>query len=103
MNVRLGLLRASAALLITTGVANESDTQIDHQPAGRAFMEQSADESAQSSTDMSYGQVRHVADSPTQATSDTSYGGVFNIHSETGSPHIRTCSTGIQCNGTFGQ
>jgi len=103
MNVRFVLPCASAALLLTTGVANGLETQIDYQPAGRAFMEQNADESAQSSTDMSYGQIGHVADSPTQVTPYTSYGGAFNIHGETGSPHTRTCSMWPRCNGTFGQ
>ena len=88
-------------LLVAAGAAN-GGTQYDVQPSGRAIMEQNADQSAQSSTDMYYGETGRNVNASEQSKTGASYGGVAGVRSEAGGPRPRPCSTGHQCNIYFG-
>jgi hypothetical protein len=89
-------------LLVAAGVANGLETQKDVQPSGRAVMEQNADESAQSSTDMYYRETGQNPNASAQTQADTSYGGVADTRFATGGRRLRPCPAGFQCNIFFG-
>jgi hypothetical protein len=106
MKLRLLMVVASALLFLVPRTA--SAAELDGQPgagtSGRALMQQNANESAQATTDMSYGEAAQGMDTRTQAVQGVSYGGVAAGQSESGGGRQdRPCSTGPQCRIYFGQ
>ncbi|MGF6297602.1 MULTISPECIES: hypothetical protein [Paraburkholderia] len=77
------VLTAACSLLLVAGVSNAVERQQDEQSSAHATMKQNANESAQSSTDMSYG-------------------GVPDTRMEAGNTPTRACSARPQCNIFFG-
>ncbi|WP_144162009.1 hypothetical protein [Paraburkholderia sp. BCC1885] len=85
----------SAGLLLAAGMANGQDRGTDMQPRGRAFLEQSANQSAQDATDMSYSETGPAGTLTARSITNASYGGTSGSGSEAGSPQ---CPAGPQCN-----
>jgi hypothetical protein len=92
---------ASAVLLLAprTVTAAELSGQLDAGMSGRAVMQHNANESAQSTTDMSFGQSWQ----PRQGAQDASYGGVAAGQSEAGGKGGQSCAVGTGCKVYFGQ
>ncbi|MFL9965934.1 hypothetical protein PQR02_33940 [Paraburkholderia sediminicola] len=106
MKLRLSMVVASALLFLVprTASAMELDGQPGAGASGRALMQQNANESAQATTDMSYGEAAQGTDTRTQAVQNVSYGGVAAGQSDAGSGRQgKPCSTGPQCRIYFGQ
>jgi hypothetical protein len=105
MKVRLLMVVASAVLFLAPRSA--SATGLDGQPgtemSGRALMQQNANESAQATTDMSFGAAAQGSDTGTQAVQNVSYGGVAGGQSESGGRQSQPCTSGPQCRIYFGQ
>jgi hypothetical protein len=105
MKLRLLMVVASAVLFLAPRTA--SATEMAGQPgageSGRALMQQNANESAQATTDMSYGEAAQGSNSGARAMQNTSYGGAPAGQSESGGRHERTCGSGPQCRIYFGQ
>lgn len=89
---------AAAGLLLTASVACGQGVGMGAQPAGRAALEQNADESVQDITDMSYGEMGQSAKTSSHSITDISYGGTPDVHGETGAPSAPPCVAGSQCN-----
>jgi len=95
------MLAATAVLFLAprTATAAEPGGQSEPGMSGRAMMQQNANESAQATTDMSFGQSWQ----PRQDGQDPSYGGVAAGQSETGGKHGQSCGMGAECKVYFGQ
>ncbi|WP_144141544.1 hypothetical protein [Paraburkholderia sp. BCC1884] len=100
MKLRLWIAIASAVLLLVPAsvIALQTDGAQNAGMSGSATMQQNANESAQATTDMSYGES--VA--PATAVRDVSYGGVTAGQSQMGGPSGQSCNTGVQCKVYFG-
>jgi hypothetical protein len=105
MKVRLLMLVASAVLFLAprTAGAMGMDGQPDTGTSGRVLMEQNANESAQATTDMSFGEAAQGTDARTQAVRNVSYGGVAAGQSESGGRQGQPCASGSQCRIYFGK
>lgn len=105
MKLRLLMALASAVLFLAPRTAGALDTE-GQQGVGmssRALM-QNANESAQATTDMQYGESAQGAMPGDEAARKVSYGGVAAGQSEAGGPQNRSCSSvGPQCKVYFGQ
>ena len=105
MKLRLLMVVASALLLLAPRTANAMAP--DGQPAAAGvsaheLMQRDANESAQATTDMSYGEAARGMDSRGQAA-PTSYGGVAAGQSQSGGArHGKLCASGAQCRMYFG-
>jgi hypothetical protein len=88
---------AAAGLLLAAGVANAQAIHADLQPAGRAMLEQNADESAQDITDMPYSEMGQPAKTPSRSITRASYGGTADFEGEAGGPSAARCASGSQC------
>lgn len=102
MRVRILMMIAATAVLFlapTTATAAELGGRVDPGMSGRAIMEQNADESAQATTDMSFGPSW---DSRDHGVRNASYGGVPAGESQAGGRRGRSCSFGTQCKIYFG-
>jgi hypothetical protein len=102
MRVRILMIAATAVLFLAprTATAAEIGGQADPGMPGRAMMEQNANESAQSTTDMSFGQSWDAHD---QRVRNASYGGVPAGESQAGGRRSQSCSFGTECKVYFGQ
>jgi hypothetical protein len=102
MKVRILMIAASAVLLLAprTASAAELSGHADAGMSGRAQMQQNANESAQATTDMSFG---HSWDARDQGVRNTSYGGVAAGESQAGGRRGRSCTVGSECKIYFGQ
>ncbi|SMG61495.1 hypothetical protein [Paraburkholderia susongensis] len=101
MKVRVLMVAASAVLFLAPRTANAAEP--DAGMSGRALMQQNADESAQATTDMSFGRGWQAQQDRDQAMRDVSYGGVSDGQSEAGNRRSRSCAFGPQCKVYFGQ
>lgn len=103
MKLRLLMVVASAVLFLAprTAGATGMDGQPDTGMSGRALMQQNANESAQATTDMSFGEA--AQGTGTQAVRNVSYGGVAAGQSESGGRPSQPCTSGPQCRIYFGQ
>ncbi|MFL9933035.1 hypothetical protein P0D88_28310 [Paraburkholderia sp. RL18-103-BIB-C] len=106
MKLRLLMVIASALLFLVPRTA--SAMGLEGQPgadmSGHALMQQNANESAQATTDMSYGEAAQGMDTRTQAVQNVSYGGAAAGQSESGGVQQgKPCSSGPQCRIYFGQ
>lgn len=88
---------AAAGLLLTAGAANGQGAGMGVQPAGRAALEQNADESVQDITDMSYGEMGESAKTPSHSLTNLSYGGTPDVQGEAGAASAPPCVAGTQC------
>src|SRR5258708_8691348 len=102
--MKLGLLRAlgSVALFRAAGRAGALDSQQDEAVSGRALM-QNANESAQATTDMSFGDTVRTVMPAGQPVQNVSYGGVAAGATEVGGRQERPCASGPQCRIYFCQ
>lgn len=88
---------AAAGLLLTVSAANgQSGASMGMQPAGRAALEQNADESVQDITDMSYSEMGQSAKTSSHSITSISYGGTPDVKGEAGAPSGPRC-VGPQC------
>jgi len=104
MKLRLLMVVASALLLLAprTASAMAPDGQPGAGMSPHELMQQDANESAQATTDMSYGEAARGLDSRVQAA-PTSYGGVAAGQSQSGGArHGKLCASGAQCRMYFG-
>ncbi|WP_233834932.1 hypothetical protein [Paraburkholderia sp. ZP32-5] len=101
MRIRILTIAASAVLFLAprTATAEQPGSQPEPAMSGRAVMQQNANESAQATTDMSFGQSWQ----PRQGVQDASYGGVATGQSEAGGKRGQSCSAGSDCRIYFGQ
>ena len=102
MKLRLWMALASAALFLTPNPAGAVDSAQDEAAPGQAFM-QNANESAQATTDMSFGETGRTMMPGAQAVQNVSYGGVAAGTEEAGGRQERPCSSGPQCRIYFGR
>ncbi|MGF6372459.1 hypothetical protein OKW40_005275 [Paraburkholderia sp. RAU6.4a] len=102
MRVRILMIAATAVLFLAprTAIAEGLSAQADHAVSGRAMMEHDADESAQATTDMSFGQNW---DPREQGIRNASYGGVPAGESQAGGRRSQSCSFSTECKTYFGQ
>ena len=103
MKLRLLMVMACAVLLLAPQTA--SAQELGGQPAagvsGRALMQKNANESAQATTDMSFGQSWDARD---QGVRNASFGGVPAGESQEGGRRSsQSCSFGTECKVYFGQ
>ena len=105
MRLRLLMVMASAVLFLVprTVSAMGADGQPGAGMSGRAVMEQNANESAQATTDMSFGDAGQGTETRAQEVRNVSYGGVAAGQSESGGRQNQPCSSGPQCRIYFGQ
>jgi hypothetical protein len=98
MKLRLPMALASAALflILAPNPAGALDSPPDEAMPGRTLM-QNANESAQATTDMSYGEAGRPP------VRNVSYGGVATNTTEAGGRQERPCPSGPQCRIYFGQ
>ncbi|MEW9583708.1 hypothetical protein [Paraburkholderia sp. DGU8] len=104
MKVRLLMVVASALLLLAPRTANAMapDGQPGAGMSAHELMQRDANESAQATTDMSYGEPAGGMDGRAQAAL-TSYGGVAAGQSQSGGArHGDLCASGAQCRMYFG-
>lgn len=101
MKLRLLMAMASAVLLLVpaSAIALQPDDAQNGGVSGSAMMQQNANESAQATTDMSFGEGGAPA---TSAVRNVSYGGVTAGQSETGARPSQPCTSGPQCKVYFG-
>jgi hypothetical protein len=103
MRVRILTIAATAVLFLAprTATAAEVGGQADPGMSGRAIMQQNANESAQATTDMSFGQSWDARD---QGVRNASFGGVPAGESQAGGRRSsQSCSFGTECKVYFGQ
>jgi hypothetical protein len=102
MRVRVLMIAATAVLFLAPGTASAEEVggQTDPGMSGRAMMQHNANESAQATTDMSFGQGW---DPREQGVRNAAYGGVPTGESQTGGRRSQTCSFGTECKTYFGQ
>lgn len=100
MKLRLLMILASAVLFLAPRPVSalESDGQQNAGALGRAVMQQNANESAQSTTDIPLGET-----GPSQSLQNVSYGGMPAGQSESGEPYTAPCTSGPQCRTYFGR
>lgn len=89
---------AAAGLLLAAGVASGQGASMGAQPAGRAALEQNANESVQDITDMSFGDMGQSAKTSSHSLTNISYGGTPDVQGEAGAPGMPPCVSGSQCN-----
>ncbi|WP_233805248.1 hypothetical protein [Paraburkholderia sp. HP33-1] len=101
MRVRLLMIAAIAVLFLvpSTASAAELSGQADPGASGRAMMQHDANESAQATTDMSFGQNWDSQ----QGVRNASYGGVPAGESQAGGRRSQSCSFDTECKTYFGQ
>lgn len=105
MKLRTWMAMASAMLLLAPGAAGASE-MADQQAlgmSGHEMMEQNANESAQATTDMSFGESGQSMMPGAQPVQNVSYGGVAAGQSEAGGRLGQPCTSGPQCKIYFGQ
>jgi hypothetical protein len=102
MKLRLLMALASIALFLAPNPAGALDGPQDEGVPGRTLM-QNANESAQATTDMSYGEAGRSTMPGAQAVQNVSYGGVAAGTEEAGGRQERPCSSGPQCRVYFGR
>ncbi|CAE6692217.1 hypothetical protein PQR37_20550 [Paraburkholderia nemoris] len=102
MKLRLLMALASAALFLAPSTAGALDSQQGQAVSGQALM-QNANESAQATTDMSFGDTARTVMPAGQAVQSVSYGGVAAGATEVGGRQERPCASGPQCRIYFGQ
>jgi hypothetical protein len=105
MKLRIGMALAGAMLLLAPGAPGASEME-DQQAAGMSgheMMQQNANESAQATTDMSFGESGQSTMPGAQPAQNVSYGGVAAGQSEAGGRQGRPCVSGPQCRIYFGQ
>ncbi|NUY30795.1 hypothetical protein F0160_09780 [Paraburkholderia sp. JPY303] len=102
MRVRILMIAATAVLFLVprTVTAEELSGQADPGMSGRAMMQLNANESAQATTDMSYGQSW---DPREQGVRNASYGGVPTGESQAGGWRSQSCAFSTECKTYFGQ
>jgi hypothetical protein len=102
MRVRILMIVATAVLCLVprTATADELSGQADAGMSGRAMMQRNANESAQATTDMSFGQNW---DPREQGVRNASYGGVSAGESQAGGRRSQSCAFSTQCKTYFGQ
>ena len=103
MKLRLLMTLASAALFLAPSTAGALDSQQDEAVSGRVLMQQNANESAQDTTDMSFGESGRTMMPAAQPLQNVSYGGVAAGATEAGGRQERPCTSGPQCRIYFGQ
>jgi hypothetical protein len=103
MKLRLLMALASAALFLAPNTAGAQDNQQDTAGSGRALMQRNANQSAQDTTDMSFGETGRTMMPEAQRVQNVSYGGVAAGAVEAGGRQERPCSSGPQCRIYFGQ
>jgi hypothetical protein len=102
MKLRLLMALASIALFLAPNPAGALDGPQDEAVPSRAFM-QNANDSAQATTDMSFGETGRTVMPGAQAVQNVSYGGVAAGTEQAGGRQERPCSSGPQCRIYFGQ
>ena len=102
MKLRLLMALASTALFLAPSTAGALDGQQGQAVSGQALM-QNANESAQATTDMSYGDTVRTVMPAGQSVQNVSYGGVAAGATEVGGRQERPCASGPQCRIYFGQ
>ena len=102
MKLRLMMALASAALFLAPNPAGALDSQQGDAASGRALM-QNANESAQDTTDMSFGETVRTVMPAGQPVQNVSYGGVVAGATDAGGRQERSCPSGPQCRIYFGQ
>ncbi|CAE6860475.1 hypothetical protein [Paraburkholderia domus] len=102
MKLRLLMALASAALFLAPSTAGALDSQQGDAVSGQVLM-QNANESAQDTTDMSFGETGRTIMPAVQPVQNVSYGGVAAGATEAGGRMERPCSSGPQCRIYFGQ
>ncbi|MFM0306466.1 hypothetical protein P0D71_01545 [Paraburkholderia sp. RL17-383-BIF-A] len=106
MKLRLLMAAASAVLVLAPRTASAQEMQ-SPQAAGlssSAMMQRNANESAQATTDISFGEPAGGMDAGAQPVQNVSYGGVAAGQSEAGGRQSQRCaSSGPQCSVYFGQ
>ncbi|RZF25582.1 hypothetical protein EVC45_32925 [Paraburkholderia sp. UYCP14C] len=102
MRVRMLMIAATTVLFLAprTATAEELSGQTDPGMSGRAMMQHNANESAQATTDMSFGQSW---DAREQGVRNASYGGIPAGESQAGGRRSQSCSFGTECKTYFGQ
>lgn len=106
MKLRLLMAFASAVLFLVprTASALDAEGQQGAGISGRALMEQNANQSAQATTDMQYGESAQDAMPGDESARKVSYGGVAAGQSEAGGRQNQPCtSSSPQCKVYFGQ
>ncbi|MDE1180568.1 hypothetical protein [Paraburkholderia sp.] len=97
---------ASALLvvgMIQVQVVQAQDMGADPQQSSRARMAEHANASAQSATDISYGETQPANGIASQPLNDTSYGGVPDMTSQSGGPRTTPCVPATHCDIYFGR
>ncbi|MGF6770449.1 hypothetical protein P3T18_002928 [Paraburkholderia sp. GAS199] len=102
MKLRLWVAVASAVLFLAPKTAGALDNPQTQAANGQALM-QNANQSAQATTDMSYGDAGQANTPGAEDVRNVSYGGTAAGHAETGGPQWQPCSGGPQCKVYFGQ
>jgi hypothetical protein len=102
MKLRLLMVLASAALFLAPNTAGAQGNQPGEAVSGQVLM-QNANESAQDTTDMSFGETGRTIMPAAQPVQNVSYGGVAAGATEAGGRQERPCSSGPQCRIYFGQ
>ncbi|NML97517.1 hypothetical protein HHL24_06075 [Paraburkholderia sp. RP-4-7] len=102
MKLRLLMALASAALFLAPNTAGAQGNHPGEAVSGQVLM-QNANESAQDTTDMSFGETGRTIMPAAQPEQNVSYGGVAAGATEAGGRQERPCSSGPQCRIYFGQ
>jgi hypothetical protein len=102
MKLRLLMALASAALFLAPNTAGAQGNHLGEAVSGQVLM-QNANESAQDTTDMSFGETGRTIMPAAQPVQNVSYGGVAAGATEAGGRQERPCSSGPQCRIYFGQ
>ncbi|HEX7907838.1 MAG TPA: hypothetical protein VF534_07080 [Paraburkholderia sp.] len=105
MKLRIWMAMAGAMLLLAPGTAGASELEAQQAAgmSGHEMMQQNANESAQATTDMSFGESGQSMMPGAQPVQNVSYGGVAAGQSEAGGRYGQPCSSGPQCRIYFGQ
>ena len=103
MKLRLLMALASAVLFLAPKTAGALDSQPGAGISGSARMQQNANESAQATTDISFGETGQAAASADQPLQNVSYGGTTSGQSQAGGRQDKPCSGAPQCRVYFGQ
>jgi hypothetical protein len=102
MKLRLLMALASAALFLAPAHAGALNSAQDDAAPGRALM-QSANESAQATTDVWLGEAAQKTMPGTQAEQNVAYGGVAEGTAQAGGRQQQPCSSGPHCSVYFGR
>lgn len=106
MKLRLLIAAASAVLFLAPRTASAQEMQSPQGvgASGHAMMQHNANESAQATTDISYGEPAQGMTPGAQPVQNVSYGGAAAGQSDAGTRQSLPCaSSGPQCRIYFGQ